>query len=56
MTAANHFLSLPLNLVQGASTFAGADGSRQPSELELDYAEHQVSRTICCSIGPLISR
>ena len=25
----------------GASTFAGADGSRQPSKLELDYAHHQ---------------
>ena len=28
--------------VQGVSTLAGGDGSRQPSELELDYAEHQV--------------
>ena len=27
----------------GASTLAGADGSRQPSELELDFAEHQGS-------------
>ena len=26
----------------GASTRAGADGSRQPSTLELDLAEHQV--------------
>lgn len=33
----------------GAGTFAGADGSRQPTELELDMAEHQgafVSATI----------
>ena len=27
----------------GASTLAGADGSRQPSKLELDFAEFQVS-------------
>lgn len=27
---------------QGASTFAGPDGSRQPIELELDYAKYQV--------------
>lgn len=26
----------------GAGTLAGADGSRQPSKLELDYAQHQV--------------
>jgi NAD(P)H dehydrogenase (quinone) len=26
----------------GAGTFAGADGSRQPSEIELDIARHQV--------------
>lgn len=26
----------------GASTYAGPTGSRQPSELELDYAQHQV--------------
>lgn len=25
----------------GAGTFAGADGSRQPSDAELGYAEHQ---------------
>jgi NAD(P)H dehydrogenase (quinone) len=25
----------------GAGTFAGADGSRQPSETELGYATHQ---------------
>ena len=25
----------------GAGTFAGADGSRQPSDLELKFAEHQ---------------
>lgn len=25
----------------GAGTFAGADGSRQPSEYELKFAEHQ---------------
>lgn len=25
----------------GAGTFAGADGSRQPSELELEFAHHQ---------------
>ena len=26
----------------GAGTLAGATGSRQPSKLELDYAQHQV--------------
>lgn len=26
----------------GAGTFGGADGSRQPSEVELEYAEYQV--------------
>lgn len=26
----------------GAGTFAGADGSRQPSEVELAYAQYQV--------------
>ena len=26
----------------GASTYAGPTGARQPSELELDYAQHQV--------------
>jgi hypothetical protein len=26
----------------GAGTYAGADGSRQPSKLELGIAEHQV--------------
>lgn len=25
----------------GAGTYAGADGSRQPSKMELDYAKHQ---------------
>lgn len=30
----------------GAGTFAGATGARQPSELELGIAEHQV-RTHC---------
>lgn len=27
----------------GAGTFAAGDGSRQPSKLELDHAEHQGS-------------
>lgn len=27
----------------GAATFAGADGSRQPTEVELQYAKHQAS-------------
>lgn len=26
----------------GAGTFAGGDGSRQPTKTELDFAEHQV--------------
>lgn len=33
----------------GAGTFAGATGARQPSQLELDIAEHQVM------IGPSAS-
>lgn len=28
----------------GAATFAGADGSRQPTDVELGYAQHQVGR------------
>ena len=28
----------------GAGTFAGADGSRQPTEVELAYAKHQVGK------------
>lgn len=29
----------------GAATFAGADNSRQPTDVELGYAQHQAS---CC--------
>ena len=29
----------------GAGTFAGADGSRQPTDVELAYAKHQVRST-----------
>ncbi len=28
----------------GAGTFAGGDGSRQPTKTELDLAEHQVRK------------
>ena len=31
----------------GAGTLAGADGSRQPSKLELDFAQHQVCCAFC---------
>lgn len=31
----------------GAGTLAGADGSRQPSKLELDFAQHQVRCALC---------
>jgi NAD(P)H dehydrogenase (quinone) len=30
----------------GAGTFAGADGSRQPSPTELAYAKHQASSPV----------
>ena len=36
----------------GAGTFAGGDGSRHPSKLELDHAEHQVRivfHSPCCN-------
>lgn len=33
----------------GAGTFAGADGSRQPSEVELEFAEHQVDYLVVSS-------
>lgn len=35
---------LPSEHAQGATTFAGPDGSRQPIEQELAHAEHQVRR------------
>lgn len=30
----------------GAGTFAGADGSRQPTDVELAYAKHQVGPVV----------
>jgi NAD(P)H dehydrogenase (quinone) len=34
----------------GAATFAGATGARQPTDIELAYARHQVGggRLFCC--------
>jgi hypothetical protein len=40
-----------LNIID-AGTFANADGSRQPSQLELDVAKHQAT----CVRSPRMSR
>ena len=34
----------------GAGTFAGATGARQPSQIELKQAEHQVSKMLPCQV------
>lgn len=42
----------------GAGTFAGPTGQRQPTQVELSQAEHQVKANICvaCCIAALLLR
>ena len=45
----------------GAATFAGATGARQPTDIELAYARHQVRAVLGCWVcvqqpaGPTLS-